>query len=260
MKVDDLPVLQGKAVDRIRKLTGECIGRFGLIGNNDRILVGVSGGKDSFILLHILHHFQRIAPVKFELIAGTFDPGYPEFNVSAVARYCAERNWAHHVIQAPVSEILAGHGLESSPCGLCSRLRRGKLYGLANELKCNKLALGQHLDDLIASFFMSLCRGQGLRTMAPLAKPDAPEHPVIIRPLALVPESLLKECAGSNDFPAAGSCRYEEVLKSGDRVYFRNLADTLTEKVPDFRSNFIRSLGHIEPEHLMITPALQKKD
>ena len=260
MKADDVPELQGRHIDRIRKLTGECIGRFGLIEDGDRILVGVSGGKDSFLLLHILHYFQKVAPVRFHLIAGTFDPGYPEFNVDGVARYCAGRNWEHHVIHAPVSEILAGHGLESSPCGLCSRLRRGKLYGLANELKCNKLALGQHLDDLIASFFMSLCRGQGLRTMAPLARPENPGHPVIIRPLALVPESLLKECAASSGFPAAGGCRYEEILKSGDRVYFRELADTLTEKVPDFRSNFIRSLGHIEPEHLMITPALQKKN
>ena len=121
------------------------------------------------------------------------------------------------------------------------------------------VAADAHLDDLIASFFMSLCRGQGLRTMAPVAFPDNPEHPAIIRPLALIPEELLVETAAENDFPAAGSCRYEEELLSGDRAYFRSLADTLTEKVPDFRSNFIRSLGHIEPEHLMITPALMKK-
>ena len=254
-----LDFLQGKYVDKIRKLAGECIGRFGLIEENDCILAGLSGGKDSFILLHVLHFFQKVAPVRFEVIAGTFDPGYPEFDLQAISTYCQTQKWRHHIVRLPMSELLAERNLEDSPCGLCSRLRRGKLYGLASELKCNKLALGQHLDDLIASFFMSLCRGQGIRTMAPLAKPQDPAHPVIIRPLALVPEDMLKETANCNSFPEAGRCRYEELLESGDRQYFRSLADTLTEKVPDFRSNFIRSLGHIEPEHLMITPALLKK-
>lgn len=246
--------LQGKYIGRMRKLTGNAIGRFQMISENDRILVGLSGGKDSFILLHLLHYFQKVAPVKFEIIAGTIDPGYPEFNTQAISDYCKRFNWRHEVIKLPMESILAERGLESSPCGLCSRLRRGKLYGLAGTLKCNKLALGQHLDDLIASFFMSLCRGQGLRTMAPLAYPDDPAHPVIIRPLALVPEEMLIETARQNDFPAAGSCRYKEELLSGDRAYFRKLADTLSEKVPDFRSNFIRSLGHVELEHLMVVP------
>ena len=246
-------------MDKVRKLTGEAIGRFEMIGENDRILVGLSGGKDSFILMHMLHYFQKVAPVRFEIIAGTFDPGYPEFNSEKVAGYCALAGWEHKVVQLPMEEILAEKGQESSPCGLCSRLRRGKLYGMAKELKCNKLALGQHLDDLIASFFMSLCRGQGLRTMAPVAAPDNPEHPVIIRPLCLVPEAMLMSTAQSNSFPEAGSCRYKEVLLSGDRIYFRNLTDSLCEKIPDFRSNFIRSLGHIEPEHLMMTPALLKE-
>ena len=251
--------LQGKYADRIRKLAGECIGRFGLIEENDRILAGLSGGKDSFILLHVLHFFQKVAPIRFEVIAGTFDPGYPKFNLQAVSEYCQAQKWHYHTVHLPMEQLLAEKNLEHSPCGLCSRLRRGKLYGLAAELKCNKLALGQHLDDLIASFFMSLCRGQGIRTMAPLAKPLNPAHPVIIRPLALVPEDMLKDTASNNSFPEAGNCRYEEVLESGDRQYFRALADTLSEKVPDFRSNCIRSLGHIEPEHLMITPALLKK-
>ncbi|MBR7140492.1 MAG: hypothetical protein IKD44_13250 [Lentisphaeria bacterium] len=252
--------LQGKYIDKIRKLAGECIGRFGLIEENDRILAGLSGGKDSFILLHVLHFFQKVAPVKFEVIAGTIDPGYPEFNLQSISDYCRARKWSHYSVKIPMTEILSEKKLEAAPCGLCSRLRRGKLYGLAKELKCNKLALGQHLDDLIASFFMSLCRGQGIKTMAPLAKPENPEHPTVIRPLALVPEELLKETASCNSFPSAGSCRYEELLESGDRQYFRSLADTLSERIPDFRSNFIHSLGHIEPEHLMIAPALLTKN
>lgn len=246
--------LQGSEIDKIRRLTGEAIGRFELIGENDRILVGLSGGKDSWILLHLLQNFREIAPVKFEVIAATFDPGYPEFHSEIMAEECRKRKWAHHIIRLPMEQILKEHQLDTAPCGLCSRLRRGKLYGLAGELKCNKLALGQHLDDLIASFFMSLCRGQGIRTMGPKVRPQNPEHPTVIRPLALVPEELLKRAAEENTFPAAGKCRYEETVKAGDRAYFRALSDKLTEKIPDFRSNFVRSLGHIEPEHLMVPP------
>lgn len=251
--------LKGKNIDRIRKLTGEAIGKFGLIDDGDRILAGVSGGKDSIIMLHLLHYFKGTAPIKFDIIAATFDPGYPEFNTEAIESYCREHKWEHHTVKLPMEELLHSRSLDNSPCGLCSRLRRGKLYGMANALKCNKLALGQHLDDLIASFFMSLCRGQGIRTMAPAARPQDPAHPVIIRPLALVPEELLTATAGENDFPTAGICRYKEQLRSGDREYFRNLADQLTARIPDFRSNFIRSLGHIEPEHLMMTPALKNR-
>lgn len=170
----DAELLRGPHVKELRKLAGEAIGRFGLIGDGDRILVGLSGGKDSFILLHLLHHFRTVAPIRFQIIAGTFDPGYPEFDAESIAAYCRERDWEHHCVKLPMEQLLAERHLETAPCGLCSRLRRGKLYGLAGKLGCGKLALGQHLDDLVASFFMSVCRGQGIRTMAPLARPENP--------------------------------------------------------------------------------------
>ena len=254
LKMTDAELLRGPHVKELRRLAGEAIGRFGLISEGDRILAGLSGGKDSFILLHLLHHFRSVAPIEFQVIAGTFDPGYPEFNAEGIAAYCRERNWEHHCVKLPMAELLESRHLESAPCGLCSRLRRGKLYGLACELGCNKLALGQHLDDLIASFFMSVCRGQGIRTMAVSARPQKPEHPTVIRPLALIPEKLLKETAEYNDFPAAGICRYEKELNSGDRAYFCRLSDTITEKVPDFRSNFLNSLSRPLPENLLTTP------
>ena len=255
--MNDAELLRGPNVKELRKLAVEAIGRFGLIAGGDRILVGLSGGKDSFLLLHLLHHFRAAAPIKFQVIAGTFDPGYPEFNAESIADYCRERGWEHHIVKLPMEELLTERHLGNAPCGLCSRLRRGKLYGLAGKLGCNKLALGQHLDDLIASFFMSVCRGQGIRTMAVSARPEKPEHPTIIRPLALIPERLLKETAEYNEFPAAGICRYEEELASGDRAYFRRLADTITEKIPDFRSNFLNSLGRPVPENLLAMPEIR---
>ena len=252
--MNDGELLRGPHVRELRKLAGEAIGRFGLIGEGDRLLVGLSGGKDSFILLHLLRYFRSVAPIEFQVIAGTFDPGYPEFNAEGIAAYCRERGWEHRTVKLPMEELLRRRHLEAAPCGLCSRLRRGKLYGLACELGCNKLALGQHLDDLIASFFMSVCRGQGIRTMAVSARPEKPEHPTIIRPLALIPEKLLKETAAHNDFPAAGTCRYEKELASGDRAYFRALTDVISEKVPDFRSNFLNSLSRPVPENLLAMP------
>ena len=255
--MNDGELLRGPHVRELRKLAGEAIGRFGLIGEGDRLLVGLSGGKDSFILLHLLRYFRSVAPIEFQVIAGTFDPGYPEFNAEGIAAYCRERNWEHHTVRLPMEQLITEKGLEKSPCGLCSRLRRGKLYGLAGELRCGKLALGQHLDDLAASFFISVCRGQGLRTMAPLARPEDPKHPVIIRPLALVPEDLLKETAAHNAFPAAGICRYEKTLETGDRAFFRALTDTLSDRIPDLRSNFLHSLSRSLPDYL---PLPEKKD
>ena len=134
---------------------------------------------------------------------------------------------------------------------LCSRLRRGKLYGLCRKLKCNKLALGHHFDDLAASFLMSLCRGQGLTTMAPVVPPKDEGKPTVIRPLALAPEELIARCAEELGVPRAGVCRYREQLESGDRKYFRDLLDELARRIPDLRSNLRRSLARVETDHLL---------
>ena len=151
--------------------------------------------------------------------------------------------------------MIADKNMENHPCMLCSRLRRGLLYRLAGELHCGKLALGQHLDDVIRSFFMSLCRGQGLSTMAPNVAPDDPAHPVVIRPLAFVPEDLIAAAAASMDFPRTGGrCRYEETVKHGDRARFRRLTDELASVIPDVRSNIARSLSNVELDHLLIPP------
>lgn len=247
--------MEMRGFKKLCRLAGECCVRYRLIGDGDRILVGLSGGKDSFMLMHLLEHLSRRAPVKFSFEAATFDPGFENFHTEKIAEYCRDHNWKHHLVKLNIPEIIQEKSLENSPCVLCSRLRRGKLYGLARELKCNKLALGQHLDDVINSFLMSLCRGQGLTSMAPLVQPKNPEHPTIIRPLALVPEELIKECASDFGFPEkTGTCRYETVLKSGDRAAFAALVETLAEKIPDLRENIAHSLTRVELNHLLIPP------
>ena len=235
---------------KLCKLTGEAIGRFRMIGEGDRVLVGLSGGKDSFALLHVLHELRRRAPVRFEVIAATFDPGFPEFNLEGIRAYCRERNWEHHTVSLPIAQILEEKRFTGAPCVLCSRLRRGKLSGLAAELGCGKLALGQHFDDIAASFLMSLCRGQGLSTMGPNVATHEGNLRVI-RPFVLAPEALIREAVSVWELPRAGICQYESQLEEGDRVFFRKLVDEFAERIPNLRSNFCSSLGRIEAEHLL---------
>ncbi len=243
--------MSGKLIKELARLTGEAVGLYRMIGEGDRILVGLSGGKDSYVLLWMLHYLRRRAPISFEVIAATFDPGFPDFGLEVIAGYCREMGWEHHVAALPIGKIIEERNWEGSPCVLCSRLRRGKLYGLARELCCNKLALGQHFDDIAASFWMSLCRGQGLSTMAPNTAPQNEGNLRIIRPLALAPEALIREFSIAMEFPIAGRCRYEETLKEGDRAFFAGLLGELEKRIPDLRSNLRRSLSKIEPEHLM---------
>ena len=239
---------------KLCRIAGETVVKYGLISCGDRILVGLSGGKDSMMLMHILEHLHGVAPVDFAFEAVTFDPGFPEFAVDAIARYCHEHGWKHHIVPMDMAAIIEEKSFTRSPCVLCSRLRRGKLYGTARELGCNKLALGQHLDDIISSMLISLCRGQGVTTMAPKVVPDNPEHPVVIRPLALATEELISSCAEKLSFPSAGICRYKKQLESGDRIYFKELIAALAERIPDLRSNIAHSLTKVELEHLLIVP------
>lgn len=241
----------GNDFSELCRLAGEAAVGYRMIESGDRILVGASGGKDSFMLLHVLEHLRQVAPVEFSFAAATFDPGYPEFDAPAIADYCRAHGWEHHVVKMDIAGIIAEKGWEKSPCVLCSRLRRGKLYGLCRELDFNKLALGHHFDDLATSFLISLCRGQGLSTMAPLVLPRSPGNPTVIRPLALAPEALIAKCADGSGVPRVGLCRYREQLDSGDRRYFRELVDTLAERIPDLRSNMRRSLTRVETDHLL---------
>jgi len=233
------------------KLTGQAVTRYRMIEEGDRILVGLSGGKDSFMLLHALHALRRKAPVHFELIAATFDPGFPEFHADRIADYCREQGWEHRIVRLDIAGILAEKACDDTPCVLCSRLRRGKLYGLAAAESCGKLALGQHFDDIAASFLMSLFRGQGLRTMGPNIATTAKEHVRVIRPFALAPESLIIRCRDEFGLPVAGKCRYEEQLENGDRAYFRGLLDEISERIPNLRSQMLRSLANVQVDYLL---------
>ncbi len=236
---------------KICRLAGNAIVDYNMIEDGDRILIGISGGKDSMILLKVLKHLSHAAPVHFTLSAATFDPGFPGFSTDGTASFCEESGVPHHVINLNIPKLLEEKGLTDKPCMLCSRLRRGSLYSLAEKLNCNKIALGQHLDDIEISFLMSICRGSGLSTMGPNV--PAEEHALrVIRPLAYTPEALIVQMASEMKLPKRGECIYREQLEnSGDRAYFRSILEKISEKIPDLRSNLLRSLSNVQEEYLL---------
>lgn len=239
------------AFKKVCRLAGEAIVKHDMIKSGSKILVGLSGGKDSFVLLRVLAFLRSKAPVDFELIGATFDPGYPGIDTAAIEKWCRDCSCCYEVVALDMASIIAEKNWENSPCVLCSRLRRGKLYGLAEQLKCDALALGQHLDDAIASFFMSICRGQGISSMGANVATDAAENLRVIRPLIYASEELIELAAQESGYIPGGKCPYEEELKkSGDREYFRRLTDRLAEKIPGVRSNILHSFSIVEKEHL----------
>jgi len=242
---------KSKVFRRIVSLTGEAIGQFKLIGEGDRLLVGVSGGKDSLMLLHVLAHFQRCAPIRFSVIPICFDPQFPGFNLDVLQAYCQSQNWELRVVSLDMATLLREKGREDHPCVLCSRLRRGHLHGEADRLGCHKIVLGHHLDDLCVSLLISLFRGQGITTMGPNVPADGGSKR-IIRPLALTPEALLKEAALLFGLPHCGECIYKEQLeRDGDRAWGKRLLLQLEERMPHIRQQMLRSMRNLQTGYML---------
>ena len=233
----------------IRRKAGEAVAEYRMIEDNDRIMVGLSGGKDSFVLAHVLYELQKKAPVNFELVCVTFDPCFPDFGIEKIRQYAEDCGWEYHTVKMDIASLIDEKDFNDAPCALCSRMRRGHLYTLMDKLKCNKLALGHHADDAVISFMMSYFRGHGLSTMGPNV--PALENKRIIRPLILVPESKIARFAAECSFPICGKCRYEKYLdESGDRMFFRTILAEIEEKIPEFRTLALKSMGKIEKNYL----------
>ncbi|WP_242466205.1 ATP-binding protein [Chromatium okenii] len=185
---------------------GRAIADFQMIGDGDRILIGVSGGKDSLSLLHILNHLRSYAPVNFEIAVLTVDPEVPGFDPQPLQQYYADLNIAWHYEQQPLLAQAQIHMSGDSFCAYCSRMKRGIMYRLCRENNYNVLALGQHLDDLAESLLMSLFHGGQLRTMkAHYRNQDGDVR--IIRPLAYCRERQMADFASRAKLPViADSC------------------------------------------------------
>ncbi len=245
---------------RIRRLAGRAIGDFGLIRNGDRILVALSGGKDSWTLLHVLEELRRRAPVQFSLTVVTVHPGFPGFQTGGIERYLRERGYEHRLVHAPIHELMLEKiAPGDSPCSLCSRIRRGVLYTQARELGCTKVALGHHRDDFVETLLLNLFYNGKIKAMSPLLRSDDGVN-TVIRPLVYVPEEEIVRFAGGAGFPvtccACPSCGDPDLK----RVQVKNLLAELERGHPRIKANLLAALGSVDHRHLLQNElsALQK--
>jgi tRNA 2-thiocytidine biosynthesis protein TtcA len=185
---------------KLRHLAGKAIADFSMIRDGDKLLLGLSGGKDSLSLLHILLHFQRHAPIKFELAAMTVDPQSDDFDPSPLIPYLKSINVEYFYQKEAILEMADQHMEGDSYCSFCSRIKRGIMYSTARKNGCNVLVLGQHLDDLAESFMMSAFHGGKLKTMKAHYTNDEGDLRVI-RPLVYAREQMLAEFAQENGLP-----------------------------------------------------------
>ncbi|MDH5570161.1 MAG: tRNA 2-thiocytidine biosynthesis protein TtcA [Gammaproteobacteria bacterium] len=190
----------------IRRQTGRAIVDFNMIRDGDRILIGLSGGKDSLSLIHILHYFQQHAPIHFDIAAMTVDPMAGDFDPSPMIPYLESLGMEYHYRREPILDMAKGHMGKISYCAFCSRIKRGVMYSTARDHGFNVIALAQHLDDLAESFLMSAFHGGKLNTMkAHYINDDGDLR--IIRPLVYVREQQTRDFAESSALPIiADSC------------------------------------------------------
>jgi tRNA 2-thiocytidine biosynthesis protein TtcA len=181
-------------------LVGRAMGEFQMLREGDRVLLGLSGGKDSLSLLHILHHYRKVSPVKFEFGAITVDPMAGDFDPSPMIAYLAELGVEYHYQREPIMDMAKAHMGKNSYCAFCSRIKRGIIYNTARKNNFNVIALAQHLDDLAESFLMSAFHGGQLKTMKAHYLNDEGDLR-IIRPLVYARERQTRDFAFNNQLP-----------------------------------------------------------
>jgi tRNA 2-thiocytidine biosynthesis protein TtcA len=242
-----------KLHNRIKRSCGKAIGDFNLIDDGDRIAVAISGGKDSWTLLHILEDLRRRAPVRFELIAVNFDPGFPGYRNDLLTAYLHHHRIACHV-EKTASHAVIEEKLRpgSSYCAFCARLRRGFLYSVAQRLNCNKVALGHHLDDFIETLLLNQFYAGKLAAMSPKMLADNGEQ-TVIRPLVYVEEALISDYSTLCDFPiiscACPLAGEQEQLQQRQRM--KRLIRELSSEIPQLRHSLLSAMGNIHHRHLL---------
>lgn len=238
-----------KLSKRLHRLVGQAIGDFNMIEAGDKVMVCVSGGKDSYALLDILLNLQRRAPVSFELVAVNLDQKQPDFPEHVLPDYLRSRGVPFHIEEQDTYSIVKRVVPEGKTmCSLCSRLRRGILYRVADELGATKVALGHHRDDMLQTFFLNMFFGAKLKGMPPKLVSDDGRH-VVIRPLAYVPEHDLAAWAEHRQFPIIPCtlCGSQENLQ---RKQVGAMLREWDRKYPGRIENMARALGNVVPSHL----------
>src|SRR5437868_2324167 len=240
----------GKLAKRIRRQVGEAIADFKMIEEGDRIMVCLSGGKDSHALLDMLLSLQPKAPIGFELIAVNLDQKQPGFPAEVLPRYLEARGVPFRIVEQDTYSVVKRVIPEGKTmCSLCSRLRRGALYRAAEEVGATKLALGHHRDDVLATFFLNLFHGGQLKAMPAKLRSDDGKH-VVIRPLAYVAEADLAVYAEQRAFPIIPCtlCGSQENLQ---RQVVAEMLREWEKRHPGRIESITRALTEVRPSHLL---------
>jgi len=234
----------------LTKLVGKAIGDFGLIEDGDRILVALSGGKDSWSLLYALKELRRKAPITYEIAAATVHPGPEGFDCSALEERLVQDGVPHAIIPGKILDIVNENLTDgTNPCSFCSRLRRGVLYSYAARNGWTKIALGHHRDDFVETLLLNLFFNGTIKGMSPDLHADDGKNR-IIRPLVYVREDLTRECALALGVPILGCfCSYQGMTGSRRR-WIKELLDRIETEVPDVRSNMLSAMGRVHSRHL----------
>jgi tRNA 2-thiocytidine biosynthesis protein TtcA len=239
-----------KLAKRIRRQVGEAIADFAMIEAEDKVMVCLSGGKDSHALLDVLLSLREKAPVAFELIAVNLDQKQPGFPADVLPQYLEARGVPYRIVEQDTYSVVKRVIPEGKTmCSLCSRLRRGALYRVAEELGATKIALGHHRDDILATFFLNLFHGGQLKAMPPKLLSDDAKH-VVIRPLAYVAEEDLVAYAEEKKFPII-PC---SLCGSQDNLQRKLIGEMLVEwrkRHPGRIESILRAMSEVRPSHLL---------
>ena len=236
---------------RLAKKVTKAIADYSLVEDGDRIMVGLSGGKDSWALLQILDVLRRRAPIDFSLVAVTVDSGYDGYRHDLIASTCEARGWEYRIVHTEIGEAVDDL-LEASatPCSLCARMRRGVLYRIAGEVGATKIALGHHLDDFIETLLLNLFFAGSLKAMPARLVSDNGEH-VVIRPLVGVTEGEARAYARESDLPVISCCCRACGDLSLQRQRVKKLIAELEVEHPEVKSSMIRALANVAGRHLL---------
>ena len=236
---------------RIAKKTTKAIKDFNLIQDGDRVMVGLSGGKDSWALLSVLDELRKRAPIDFLLIAVNADSGYKDYQHDVIARTCEERGWEYRIEHTSIGEIMDDVlDAKGTPCSLCARLRRGVLYRIAGEVGATKIALGHHMDDFIETLLLNLFFAGSLKAMPARLVSNDGAH-VVIRPLVYVEEAEARVYTKERGLPIIGCCCPVCGDLSLQRQRVKRLIMDLEIEHPGLKQSMLKALSNVGPRHLL---------